>query len=142
MMNLLFVHWNVDPVLFHIGGLQVRWYGLLFASVFVIGWYLFKWFFTREKADTRLMDPLFASVFVATIVGARLGHCIFYQPDCYFGSWSGFLEIFMLWKGGLASHGPTASHSLPLQGRTPDEARSPQAMERNRWNRDSTQENC
>lgn len=77
MMNLLFVHWNVDPVLFHIGGLQVRWYGLLFASIFVIGWYLFKWFFTREKADTRLMDPLFVSVFVATIVGARLGHCIF-----------------------------------------------------------------
>ncbi len=105
MMNLLFVHWNVDPVLFHIGGLQIRWYGLLFASIFVIGWYLFKWFFTREKADTRLMDPLFASVFVATIVGARLGHCIFYQPDYYFGSWSGFLEIFMLWKGGLASHG-------------------------------------
>ena len=73
MMNLLFVHWNVDPVLFHVGGLQIRWYGLLFASVFVIGWYLFKWFFTREKADTRLMDPLFVSVLVATIVGARLG---------------------------------------------------------------------
>jgi len=38
------------------------------------------------------MDPLFVSVFVATIVGARLGHCIFYQPDYYFGSWSGFLD--------------------------------------------------
>lgn len=102
---MLFVHWHVDPVLFHIGNLQIRWYSLLFASGFVIGWYLFKWFFTREKADLKLMDPLFCVVLIATIVGARLGHCLFYQPDYYLGSWEGFLEIFMPWKGGLASHG-------------------------------------
>ena len=41
----------------------------------------------------------------SALCGARLGHCIFYQPDYYFGSWSGFWEIFMPWKGGLASHG-------------------------------------
>ena len=105
MLDMLFVHWHVDPVLFHIGNLQIRWYSLLFASGFVIGWYLFKWFFTREKADLKLMDPLFCVVLIATIVGARLGHCLFYQPDYYLGSWEGFLEIFMPWKGGLASHG-------------------------------------
>lgn len=105
MLDMLFVHWHVDPVLFHIGNLQIRWYSLLFASGFVIGWYLFKWFFTREKADLKLMDPLFCVVLIATIVGARLGHCLFYQPDYYLGSWKGFLEIFMPWKGGLASHG-------------------------------------
>ena len=104
-MNFLFVHWKVDPVLFHIGSLEIRWYGLLFALGFVLGWYLFKWFFKREGASTSLLDPLFCSVLIATIVGARLGHCIFYQPDYYFGSWQGFLEIFMPWKGGLASHG-------------------------------------
>ena len=105
MLNLLSVHWHVDPVLFHIGSLEIRWYGLLFVSGFVIGWYLFKWFFTREKVDTKLMDPLLYTLLIGTVVGARLGHCIFYQPDYYFGSWAGFWEIFMPWKGGLASHG-------------------------------------
>ena len=105
MLNLLSVHWHVDPVLFHIGSLEIRWYGLLFVSGFVIGWYLFKWFFTREKVDTKLMDPLLYTLLIGTVVGARLGHCIFYQPDYYFGSWQGFWEIFMPWKGGLASHG-------------------------------------
>ncbi len=105
MNMLLSVHWHVNPILFHIGSLEIRWYGLLFVSGFVIGWYLFKWFFTREKLDTKLMDPLLYTLLIATIVGARLGHCIFYQPDYYFGSWEGFWEIFMPWKGGLASHG-------------------------------------
>lgn len=52
-----------------------------------------------------MLDPLLYTLLIATIVGARLGHCIFYQPDYYFASWSGFFEIFMPWKGGLASHG-------------------------------------
>ena len=103
--SLLYVHWHIDPILFHIGSFELRWYGLLFMSGFVIGWYLFKWFFTREKVSTALMDPLLFTLLIATVVGARLGHCIFYQPDYYFGSWAGFLEIFMPWKGGLASHG-------------------------------------
>jgi prolipoprotein diacylglyceryl transferase len=99
------VHWHVDPILLHIGSLEIRWYGLLFVSGFVIGWYLFKWFFKLEKVDIKLMDPLLYTLLIATVVGARLGHCIFYQPDYYFGSWAGFWEIFMPWKGGLASHG-------------------------------------
>ena len=104
-MNLLSIHWDFDPIFFHIGPVQVRWYGLLFVSGFVIGWYLFKWFFAREKVDRNLMDTLLFTLLIATVVGARLGHCIFYQPDYYFGSWEGFLEIFTPWKGGLASHG-------------------------------------
>ena len=105
MESLLYVHWHVDPILLHIGSLEIRWYGLLFVSGFVIGWYLFKWFFKLEKVDIKLMDPLLYTLLIATVVGARLGHCIFYQPDYYFGSWAGFWEIFMPWKGGLASHG-------------------------------------
>ena len=104
-MNLLAIRWHFDPILFHLGPFEVRWYGVLFVSGFVIGWYLFKWFFTREKLDTKLMDILLYTLLIGTIVGARLGHCIFYQPDYYFGSWEGFWEIFMPWKGGLASHG-------------------------------------
>ena len=105
MFEMLFVHWHVNPVLFHIGGLQIRWYSLLFVSGFVIGWYLFRWFFRREKVSEKLLDPLLYTLLIATIVGARLGHCLFYQPDYYLGSWQGFWEIFMPWKGGLASHG-------------------------------------
>lgn len=105
MFAQLVVYWNADPVMLQLGGLTLRWYGLLFALGFVLGWFLFKWFFKTEKLDQNLLDPLFVTVLVATIVGARLGHCLFYQPDYYLGSWNGFLEIFMPWKGGLASHG-------------------------------------
>lgn len=105
LTELLFIHWHVNPEFFHIGPVQVRWYGLLFISGFILGWYIFRWFFRREGVNEALMDPLLYTLLICTIVGARLGHCIFYQPDYYFGSWAGFLEIFMPWKGGLASHG-------------------------------------
>lgn len=102
---MLFVHWHVDPVLIHLGSLGIRWYSLLFISGFILGWYIFRWFFRRECVPEKLLDPLLYTLLICTIVGARLGHCIFYQPDYYFGSWAGFWEIFMPWKGGLASHG-------------------------------------
>ena len=106
MIDCLFIHWHVNPVIFEIGnGLALRWYSVLFLAGFIVGWYLFKWFLTREKISLDIMDPLLFTLLIATIVGARLGHCLFYQPDYYFGSWQGFLEIFQPWKGGLASHG-------------------------------------
>lgn len=107
MLEMLFVHWHVDPVIFHIGSFGLRWYSILFVSGFVLGWYIFRWFFRREGVSENLLDSLLYTLLIATIVGARLGHCIFYQPDYYFGSGQGFLEIFMPWKGGLASHGGT-----------------------------------
>ena len=105
MLDYLFIHWHVDPVLFHIGRLGIRWYSLLFVAGFIIGWYIFRWFFRREGVPEKLLDPLLYTLLISTIVGARLGHCLFYQPDYYLGSWKGFLEIFQPWKGGLASHG-------------------------------------
>ena len=105
MADLLFVNWHLNPVIFNIGPVSIRWYSLLFVSGFILGWFLFKKFLTREKVSLALMDPLLYTLLIATIVGARLGHCLFYQPDYYLGSWKGFLEIFMPWKGGLASHG-------------------------------------
>ncbi|MCQ2182302.1 MAG: prolipoprotein diacylglyceryl transferase [Bacteroidales bacterium] len=104
-MDLLFVNWNVDPALIHLGSLSIRWYSLLFVSGFIIGWYIFRWFLRREKVSESILDPLLYTLLIATIVGARLGHCIFYEPYYYFGSWRGFFEIFMPWRGGLASHG-------------------------------------
>lgn len=107
MLDILFVHWHLSPEIFHIGALSIRWYSILFVSGFILGWYIFKWFFTREGLPLTLLDSLLYTLLIGTIVGARLGHCIFYQPDYYFGSWQGFKEIFMPWKGGLASHGGT-----------------------------------
>ena len=80
MLDLLFIHWHVDPVFFHIGPLQVRWYSLLFVSGFILGWYIFRWFFRREGVSEKLLDSLLYTLLIATIVGSRLGHCIFYQP--------------------------------------------------------------
>ena len=107
MLDFLEIYWHVNPEIFHIGSLSIRWYSLLFVSGFVLGWFIFKWFFKREGLPLTLLDPLLYTLLIGTIVGARLGHCIFYQPDYYFGSWQGFWEIFMPWKGGLASHGGT-----------------------------------
>jgi len=105
MLSFLFIHWHVNPVIFQLGGFGLRWYSLLFVSGFILGWYIFRWFFRREGVSEDLLEPLLLTLFIGTIVGARLGHCLFYQPDYYLGSWEGFWEIFMPWKGGLASHG-------------------------------------
>ena len=113
-MELLAIHWNIDPAILHIGGFELRWYSLLFVSGFILGWYIMKSFFVREKISTDLLDPMLYMLLICTIVGARLGHVIFYQPDYYFGSWQGFWEIFMPWKGGLASHGGTIALLLGI----------------------------
>ena len=113
-MKELVVHWHVDPAILHIGGFELRWYSILFVSGFILGWFIFSWFFTREKLDKKLLDPLLYTLLICTIVGARLGHCLFYQPDYYLGSWQGFWEIFMPWKGGLASHGGTIALLLGM----------------------------
>lgn len=107
MIETLFINWNVNPEMFSVGPLSIRWYSILFISGFILGWFIFKWFFQREGVSVKLLDPLLYTLLIGTIVGARLGHCLFYQPDYYLGSWEGFAEIFMPWKGGLASHGGT-----------------------------------
>ena len=107
MFETLTINWSINPEIFSLGPLSIRWYGLLFISGFILGWYIFRWFFRREDIPETLLDPLLYTLLIGTIVGARLGHCLFYQPDYYLGSWQGFWEIFMPWKGGLASHGGT-----------------------------------
>ncbi len=106
MMTPLAVTWNVDQEIVHLwGSFGIRWYSLLFVSGFVIGYFIFRWFVRREGVKESLLDPLLYTLLIATIVGARLGHCIFYEPEDYFTSWAGFWEIFQPWHGGLASHG-------------------------------------
>lgn len=99
-MELLF--WDIDPILFNIGPLHIRWYGLLFASGFAVGFAIMKWIYQREGLPTDDLDSLFMYMMAGTLIGARLGHVLFYDP-MYYGHHP--LEIFEIWKGGLASHG-------------------------------------
>jgi phosphatidylglycerol---prolipoprotein diacylglyceryl transferase len=97
-----FITWNANPEIFKLGSFSIRWYGLLFASGFLIGYYLGEKMFKWEKVNPKWLDSLFIYLIVATIVGARLGHVIFYGWDYY--SKHPF-EIIKTWHGGLASHG-------------------------------------
>lgn len=104
MIDFLSVTWNVDPILFKLGPVALRWYSLLFVAGFPLGYWLFEQFYKREGIDTKLLEPLLYALLIGTIVGARLGHCLFYEPAYYLSS-EHWTEIFKPWKGGLASHG-------------------------------------
>ncbi len=101
--NALF-HWNASPQLIELGPVSIHWYGLLFALAFIIGLQIMRWIYLREQRNTAELDSLFLYVLAGTIIGARLGHVLFYDPAYYL---SHPLEILMIWKGGLASHGGT-----------------------------------
>jgi len=94
--------WNVDPVIFKWHFLQLRWYGLFFVGSFIVGFAIMKKIFIREGKDASTLDNLLIYALIGAIVGARLAHCLFYEPDYYL---SHPLEILYVWKGGLASHG-------------------------------------
>lgn len=97
-----YLHWGVSPEIFPDLGVSLRWYGLLFGIGFMFGYNMLEKMYKREGADPAWVEKLFFVVFIATIVGARLGHVFFYAWD-YYSQHLG--EIFMIWKGGLASHG-------------------------------------
>ena len=82
-MDFLSVVWNVNPVIFELGPFTLRYYGLLFIAGFPLGYWLFTKFYKREGVDVKLLEPLLYAILIGTIVGARLGHCLFYQPDYY-----------------------------------------------------------
>jgi len=92
--------WDVAPEVFE--GFHVRWYGVLFATGFLIAYQVLKKIFATEGYDMKTLDGITFAAFLGTVIGARLGHCLFYEPGYYL---SHPAEIIMVWKGGLASHG-------------------------------------
>ncbi len=101
-MLLNYINWNVDPEIVGFWGLSIRYYGLLFASSFFFGYIIMQKMFKKEGLTIELLDKLTVYMAVGTVIGARLGHCLFYQPDYYLSNpW----EIIKIWHGGLASHG-------------------------------------
>ncbi len=99
---LAVINWNADPEIFHIGSISIRWYGLLFSIAFIVGYQIMSWVFKNEGKTQKDLEALTITMIISTVVGARLGHCFFYDPVYYL---SHPLEILMVWKGGLASHG-------------------------------------
>jgi len=97
-----FIVWNVSPKIFSFGPISIRWYGLLFATGFVCGYFIMQWIYRREQKDTAELENLLLYVAAGTVIGARLGHVLFYDPGYYF---SHPLKILAIWEGGLASHG-------------------------------------
>lgn len=96
------IHWSPSPEIFSAGPITVRWYGLCF----LIGFWLSLWgmqkICEKEKLPAEKMDTLLLYVFIGTLVGARLGHCLLYEPAYYLSKPH---EILKVWQGGLASHG-------------------------------------
>ena len=81
-MFSLYINWNVNPEIFDIG-ISVRYYGLLFALAFIFGYKIEEKIFKSEGLPMPWLDKLWIYVAIATIVGARLGHCIFYDWTYY-----------------------------------------------------------
>ncbi len=96
--------WDISPELFSIGPITVRWYGLLFALGIVSSYYTLLYIFNSEKLPQVMLDKFAVWAVLATIIGARLGHVLFYEPAYYFQNPG---EILKVWHGGLASHGAT-----------------------------------
>ncbi len=113
---LQYIVWRVNPEIFSIpndiwlvGGLEIRWYGLLFALSFIVGYYIMQKIFRHEGVGDKVLDELTTYMIIFTILGARLGHCLFYEPEYYLAN---PIEILKIWEGGLASHG--AAIGIPL----------------------------
>lgn len=101
---LNFLIWSPDPDMFKIPIFNhpVRWYGLLFAGGFIVSQQILFWIYRKEGRPEKDVEKLTVYMVAATIIGARLGHCLFYNPGYYL---SHPVEIIKVWEGGLASHG-------------------------------------
>ena len=94
--------WDADPILLDLGFISIRWYGLLFSLAFIAGFVQIRRIYTEELKPLEDLDRLLMVMLISTVMGARLGHCLFYDPGFYF---THPIEIIKIWKGGLASHG-------------------------------------
>lgn len=96
------LHNSLSPIAFSIGSLSIRWYGLGFALAFLMGEWVVRTMLVREKLAQIDTSRLVVYALFGTVLGARLVHCVFYDPSYYLDHpW----KIFAVWEGGLASHG-------------------------------------
>ena len=126
MNTLLYILWNPDLTALHIGSWGLRWYSLCWLIGLLLAYLIVRRLFKEQKIADEKFEPLFIYCFLGILIGARLGHCLFYQPDYFLTSWRGFVEMLLPihflpdggWKmtgyEGLASHGGTLGLILAL----------------------------
>ena len=119
LSQLNYILWNPDVEAFHLFGFSVRWYSLCWLIGLVLAYFIVQRLYKQQKIKDEYFDPLFLYCFFGILLGARLGHCLFYQPEYYLTSWQHFIEMIVPihflpaggWKfvgyEGLASHGGT-----------------------------------
>ena len=123
METLLYITWNVDPVAFSIGSLSVRWFGICWAVGLYLCWLVQVWLYKQDGAPEDWADKIFTYMTLGVIIGARLGHCWFYEwheaallgqeplhiLGLTFNYRNPYIEhplwLLKIWEGGLSSHG-------------------------------------
>ena len=124
--HLLYILWNPDLEIFRIGNFAIRWYSTGWLIGLALAYFIVKWLYKDQKVKDAYFDPLFIYCFLGILIGARLGHCLFYQPEYFLTSWTHVVEMFLpihqmadgSWKftgyEGLASHGGTIGLMVAL----------------------------
>jgi phosphatidylglycerol:prolipoprotein diacylglycerol transferase len=123
---LSYIVWNPDLFMFHIGSRGVRWYSVCWLIGLAAAYFIVKWLYKDQKIEDKKFDPLLIYCFFGILIGARLGHCLFYQPDYFLTSFTHVIEMILpihkladgSWKfigyEGLASHGGTLGLMIAL----------------------------
>ena len=127
MIDLLnYIVWNPDLEAFHLGPIAVRWYGLMWIIGLALAYFVVQRLYKEQKIKDEYFDPLFIYCFFGILIGARLGHCIFYEPDYFLTSGKGLIEMILpirflpeggfklIGYAGLASHGGTLGLMIAL----------------------------
>ena len=116
--NLLnYIVWDPDPILAYLGPLTIRYYSTCWLVGLLLGYLLMQRLYKEQKIEAEKFEPLFLYIFIGILVGARWGHCLFYQPEYFLSQWDHVIEMLIpfhhmpdgSWKltgyEGLASHG-------------------------------------
>lgn len=103
MLDFLYIVWDFDPVMFSIGGFELRYYGLMWAITFLLGERFFSTFAKREGFSNEIVETGFIWIVLGAVLGARVGHCLFYEFPYYITKPWAIITEFR--NGGMASHG-------------------------------------
>ena len=120
-----FIRWNPNEIALQLGPLSIRWYALCWIIGLLLAYLFVQRLYRQQKIKNELFEPLFIYCFFGILIGARLGHCIFYEPEKYFSSFYNFIEMFIPMEHtaegwhytgfmGLASHGGTIGLMIAL----------------------------
>ena len=115
-MNLLSIVWDWNPTFIMLGNLDIRWYGLMWAIAILVAERILAYAYKREGLPPRTIESAFLWIVLGTFIGARVGHCLFYEPETYLAEpWRIITDIR---DGGMASHGATIGIILGVWGFT------------------------